>query len=122
MLFLNQRKRENGHRNVFMTKCPRKNVPDMGIELRAACMPNEHASDQATAPGRCRSVAIATERVILGWTCNFIVGSVWYKSEGPSCYGNQPVHSFSFCNGRSVHRLLKRGVRIQGFLQRGCES
>ena len=32
-----------------MTKSPRKNVPDVGIELGAACMPSEHASD--TAPG-----------------------------------------------------------------------
>ena len=35
-----------------MTKSPRKNVPDVGIELGAACMPSEHASDRATAPGR----------------------------------------------------------------------
>ena len=34
-----------------MTKSPRKNVPDMGIELGAACMPSELASDRATAPG-----------------------------------------------------------------------
>ena len=33
-----------------MTKSPRKNVPDVGIELGAACIPSEHASDQATAP------------------------------------------------------------------------
>ena len=51
LLFLNQRKRENGRRNVFMTKSPRKNVPDVGIELGAACMPSKHASDWATAPG-----------------------------------------------------------------------
>ena len=48
---LNQRKRENGRRNVFMTKSPRKNVPDVGIALEAACMPREHASDRATVPG-----------------------------------------------------------------------
>ena len=35
----------------FMTKSPRKNVPDVGIELGAACMPSGHASDRATAPG-----------------------------------------------------------------------
>ena len=35
-----------------MTKSPRKNVPDVGIELGAACMPSELASDRATAPGR----------------------------------------------------------------------
>ena len=51
LLFLNQRKRDNGRRNVFMTKSPRKNVPDVGIELGATCMPSEHASDRATAPG-----------------------------------------------------------------------
>ena len=44
--------RENGRRNVFMTKSPRKNVPDVGIELGAVCIPSEHASDQATAPGK----------------------------------------------------------------------
>ena len=30
LLFLNQRKRENGRRNFFITKSPRKNVPDVG--------------------------------------------------------------------------------------------
>ena len=35
-----------------MTKSPRKNVPDVGIELGAACMPSELTSDRATAPGR----------------------------------------------------------------------
>ena len=34
-----------------MTKSPRKNVSDVGIELGAACMPSELASDRATAPG-----------------------------------------------------------------------
>ena len=48
---MNQRKRENDRRNVFMTKSPRKNVLDMGIEPGATCMPSEHASDRATAPG-----------------------------------------------------------------------
>ena len=36
LLFLNQRKRENGRRNVFMAKSQRKNVPDVGIELRTS--------------------------------------------------------------------------------------
>ena len=34
-----------------MTKSPRKNVPDVEIELGPACMPGEHASDRATEPG-----------------------------------------------------------------------
>ena len=33
LLFLNQWKRENGCWNFFMTKSPRKTVPDVGIEL-----------------------------------------------------------------------------------------
>ena len=33
----------------FKTKSPRKNVPDVGIELGATCMPSGHASDRATA-------------------------------------------------------------------------
>ena len=32
----------------FMTKSPRKNVPDAGIELKAACIASRHASDRAT--------------------------------------------------------------------------
>ena len=32
-------------------KSPRKNVPNVGIELEAACIPSGHASDRATAPG-----------------------------------------------------------------------
>ena len=51
LLSLNQWKRENGRRNVFMTKSPWKSVPDVGIELGAACMPSGLASDRATAPG-----------------------------------------------------------------------
>ena len=35
-----------------MTKSPRKNVPDVGIELGAACMLSELASEPATAPGQ----------------------------------------------------------------------
>ena len=34
----------------FMTKSPWKDVPDVGIELGAACMPSGHASDRATIP------------------------------------------------------------------------
>ena len=40
-----------------MTKSPRKNVPDVGIELGATCTPSEHASDRATAPDLCCVVA-----------------------------------------------------------------
>ena len=38
-------------KNVFMTKSPRKNVPDVEIELGATFMPSGHAFDRATVPG-----------------------------------------------------------------------
>ena len=34
------RRDRNGRRNFFMTKSPWKNVPDMVVELGAACMPS----------------------------------------------------------------------------------
>ena len=36
---------------MFSWQAQRKNVPDVGIELGAACMASELASDRATAPG-----------------------------------------------------------------------
>ena len=35
-----------------MTKSPQKNVPDVGIELGAACMPSGYTSDRATSPSQ----------------------------------------------------------------------
>ena len=47
-----RRKRQFWH---LLKSIPNKNkhspVPDVGIELGAACMPSEHASDRATTPG-----------------------------------------------------------------------
>ena len=37
--------------SVFISSLREKHVPDVGIELGAACMPSELASDRATAPG-----------------------------------------------------------------------
>ena len=39
----------------IFTKSPRKNVPEVGIEIGAACMLSEHASDRATAPDYLRT-------------------------------------------------------------------
>ena len=46
-------------------------------------------------------VDIAAERVILRWpgTVTPLEGNVWYKFEGPSCFGNRTVHSLYFSNG-----------------------
>ena len=68
LLFLNQRKRENGRRNAFITKSPRKNVPDVGIELGAGCMPSGHASDRVTAPCQQMGKVIRPFR----WHQNFV--------------------------------------------------
>ena len=35
----------------FHDQVSTKECADVGIELGAACMPSEHASDRATAPG-----------------------------------------------------------------------
>ena len=37
--FLNQRKGDNGRRNFFMTKFPRKNLPGVRIEPATVCLP-----------------------------------------------------------------------------------
>ena len=63
-----------------MTKSPRKNVPDVGIELGAACMPSELASDRATAPGYISSF----------YTWNF-----------------KPLASFGGCAGRFESYLVE---------------
>ena len=38
MLFLNQRKRNNGHRNILITKSSRKNVLDVGFDRSLAAV------------------------------------------------------------------------------------
>ena len=53
-----------------MTKSSRKNVPDVGIELGAARMPSELASDRATAPGYSNLYA-------LSYIDSFREGSRW---------------------------------------------
>ena len=63
-----------------MTKSPRKNVPDVGIELGAACMPSELASNRATAPGfllwnQLMQIGGRTWLNRVTWTC-------WSWSEG----------------------------------------
>ena len=55
-----------------MTKSPRRNVSDVGIELGAACMPGGHASDRATAPGN--KVIYISVKTILSQTA-ILLGS-----------------------------------------------
>ena len=49
--FLNQRKRENGCRNYFVTKLHKRILPDVRIEPATVRIPGGHASDQAITPG-----------------------------------------------------------------------
>ena len=52
LLFLNQRKRKNGLRNIFMTKSSQKNVLDVGIDHVVASIPSGIATNRATMPRR----------------------------------------------------------------------
>ena len=40
LLLLDQQKRKNGPTNILITKSLRKNLPDFGVDLRTACIPN----------------------------------------------------------------------------------
>ena len=57
MPVLNQRKRENGRRNYFMTKLHEKMLPDVRIEPANVRIPSGRASDRATAPGGAKKEA-----------------------------------------------------------------
>ena len=59
-----------------MTKSPRKNVLDVGMELGAACIPSGHASDRATAPG---------DRKII-----IIIMPLFHEEHTDSIYANLP--------------------------------
>ena len=59
-----------------MTKSPRKNVPDVGIEFGATFMPSGHASDQTTVPGSGKfdSYLVAhLWRQVFSWRDSFIL-------------------------------------------------
>ena len=63
-----------------MTKPPRKNVPDVGIELGAACMPSELASDRATAPGILDLALSHTDKIVgipMGTDCAPLVADLF---------------------------------------------
>ena len=64
-----------------MSKSLRKNVPDMGLELGAACMPSEHASDRATAPGYKYFVPFAV-------VCNLKISFCSVESYSTQVYDN----------------------------------
>ena len=53
-----------------MTKSPRKNVPDVGIKLGAACMPSELASNRATAPGQRYNMSHVMRKPVLPYANN----------------------------------------------------
>ena len=79
LLFLNQRKKENGRRNVFMTKFPRKNVPDVGIELGAACMRSSYRA-------RFRTFVKSFKTLLNSFPGSF----VWSK-------GDNQIRKYVFC-------------------------
>ena len=60
-----------------MTKSPRKNVLDVGIELRAACMLGELASDRATMPGLFQNLIFHLNRDSLKLNAYTITNSIY---------------------------------------------
>ena len=50
LLFLNQQKRKNGRRNVFMTKSSQKNVLDTRIDRSASSIPSDITTDLTIGP------------------------------------------------------------------------
>ena len=54
LLFLNQRKGENGHRNYFMIKLHERMLPDVRIEPVTICIAGGRTSNRATVTGTFR--------------------------------------------------------------------
>ena len=73
LLFLIQRKRENGPKNYFMAKSPRKNLSDVGIELGAPCMPSGHLPIELPRPAS-----------FLVSDCRFGISAANYPDPDPS--------------------------------------
>ena len=86
--------------NVFMTKSPRKNVPDVGIELGAACMPSEHASDRAAAPVVVTGQQILVS-VVTGQTLSQVLVSVVTGQTDTGHVGNMTNR---YCSVRMTER------------------
>ena len=94
-----------------MTKSPRKNVPDVGIELWTACMPSELASDRATTPGLLMNWLEGTNVSILWsqWSLCMTKPTKWpvHPAKTQISLGICPVWSvFAVCS-QSLQKILK---------------
>ena len=89
-----------------MTKSPRKNVQDVGIELGAAYMPSELASDRATAPGQ--NSKEPQQKFRLGMVSIKILWGVGLKP-----VLRDPNLALSFCYGSK--RVVSYSVRLKVF-------
>ena len=66
-----------------MTKSPR-NVPDVGIELGAACLPSRLTSDRVTAPGPCiclKKIFVSYIHITYIYVCVYLVLFPVFKNE-----------------------------------------
>ena len=71
-----------------------KNVPNVGIELRATCMPSGYASDRATAPGHDPVGSVKT----------FGIFSVVTDDSGSKCFEDKERLN-SLC--KQIHRTVE---------------
>ena len=82
-----------------MTTSPRRIVLDVGIELGAACMPSELASNPATVPGVPASIKrIGSKQLIKGGDIIFPIISQWGAF---CCHGNksfEPICPKTLCS------------------------
>ena len=104
-----------------MTKPPWKNVPDVAIELRAACMPSEHASYPATTPGAwnlnhdvtfalmffkfCSLVQVATAPCkVSGWSLSIFIFNWSFNNP----LTKMSISCLSIVSPLNYHRLIRQ--------------
>ena len=102
LLFLNQQKRKNGRRNIFMTKSSQKNVPDPRIDRGAACFPSDIPTDRAIAPDSLIEVTKQLDRVVIIQSylfSNYINGGKTrsYEENTCGCFNYCSVYSTNEC-------------------------
>ena len=76
MLFLNQWKRKNGRRNIFMIKSSWKNVPGVRIDRSASWFPSNIAANQAISLGYIWGSVVK----IKSWTHSNLALLMWHQS------------------------------------------
>ena len=107
-----------------MTKCLRKNVPDVRIELGAACMPSELTSNQATALGNMRTVYINALKTFNAFRQQYGLRNMWPATESQiACFlsycfqqGFSPSSVSTYLSAISfIHKMIQFSDPTQSF-------